>query len=357
MNSLKAPLYLKSRPEGSRPRVLVTGGCGFIGRHLAVRLVQRGCSVVVLDDLSTGIYDGLRTNPHVVFHLGSVMNPGDLQAVSSRFDMVFHLAGVVGKALAFERPVDAYRIAVDGTRNVLASVPDCPTVIFSSSAVYGVDVRGPVRESDDVREQHALDYDGGEPGYAVGKLRMEAIATEETRRGRPVLAVRPFNVIGPGQTGAYGMVVPRFLSHAMTGKPLLVYGDGSQRRSFSDVRTFVDTLLALIANDNVWRLERPVINIGAPRSTSILALAETTLSVTGSKSPIRFVPYESVFPGQRDVLERVPDTTLLESLVGGMHWPLVRTIVRSAHSALLSEPVRTPHPLVADEQFGSARGE
>jgi UDP-glucose 4-epimerase len=316
--------------------VLVTGGCGFIGRAVVARLVERGCSVVILDDLSTGVRDASTTHDRVTFHRGSVLHLDDVRAVSHHIDLVIHLAGLVGKALAVQRPDDAYHVAVEGTRNVLAVLGSCPALLISSSAVYGVDARGPVRETENECEQHASAYDGGMRGYAVGKLHMEALAREQAARGRPVLVVRPFNVVGPGQSGRYGMVLPRFLTSALAQQPLVVYGDGRQTRSFTHIRAFVEALLSLVEAEGAWKLEFPIVNIGAAAPTPILSLAQTIIEVTGSKSTIQFVPYESVFPGQRDVPERTPDTTVMETLVGRMRWPTVATIVSDARDAMVA---------------------
>jgi UDP-glucose 4-epimerase len=321
---------------GHAPQVLVTGGCGFIGRALVSRLIQRGCSVVILDDLSTGVRDETTTHERVSFHRGSVLSIDDIRAASAHVDLVIHLAGLVGKALAVQRPDDAYRVSVEGTRNVLSVLGSCPTLLVSSSAVYGVDARGPVRETEDECERHASAYDGGKRGYAVGKLHMEVLAREEAARGRPTLVVRPFNVVGPGQSGRYGMVLPRFLASALAHQPLVVYGDGRQTRSFTHIRAFVDAMLSLVEAEDAWQLEFPIVNIGAAAPASILSLAQTTIEITESKSPIQFVPYESVFPGQRDVPERTPDTTVMETLVGRLRWPTVATIVRDARDAVVA---------------------
>jgi len=292
--------------------------------------VEIGHEVVVLDDLSTGskvpIAGAYCTR-------GSVLDCNHVIAAAAGVDLVIHLASVVGKLLAAEQPNRSFETAVQGTMNVFIATPaTCPVVLFSSSAVYGVDALGPVRELRDVSEQRAYDYDGGKKGYAVGKLHMEGLGAYEAAFGRPVLTVRPFNVVGPGQVGRYGMVLPRLIRNARYVEPLVVYGDGTQTRSFSHINKFVNVMLRLIEREEAWQLRHPI-NVGAPEATSITSLAETVLMTVGSRAPIQYVPYESVFPGQRDVIERIPDTEVLDKLIGATQWPSVTEIVRDTYNA------------------------
>jgi len=307
-------------------RVLVTGGCGFIGRHLVRRLAGAGCDVVVLDDLTTGILDGTRNVADV--RLASILDADAVRDAVRGCDLVFHLAGLVGKQLVHRDPGSTYRVSVDGTRNLLDLAPEIPTVIFSSSAVYGVEATGPVTEDAAGDMALALAYDGGTAGYACGKLEMERMARDAAARGRRVLVVRPFNVVGPGQTGQYGMVVPRFVRSALAGEPIVIYDDGTQVRSFGHVNTFVSVLLTLAGKQDAWLARDPVVNIGSPHSTSILNLAGTVKAVTHSRSAIAHVPYETAFPGERDVRERVPDLARLRALTGDIAWPDMEMIVR-----------------------------
>lgn len=329
-------------PGNSSPgRVLITGGCGFIGRSIARRLARSRNEVVLLDDLSTGVVDSLAQERRVTVRIGSVLDPSAVRDASRGCDLVLHLASLVGKQLVSSHRALAYETSVNGAQNVLNHTGDIPVVFFSSSAVYGVKAAGPVSEAAPISEQDVLDYDGGYPGYATGKLRMERAATDHSLRGRRVMIVRPFNVVGPGQTGRYGMVIPRFVESAMGGRPLVVYGDGTQTRSFSHVETFVSAFLQLIANPDAWRVPLVPVNVGTLRATSIQRLAEIVLRVTASRSSVRYVPYDAVFTGQQDVRERNPDATRLHALVGPLRWPGIEAIVRS----VARDESRRPRPL------------
>jgi UDP-glucose 4-epimerase len=307
-------------------KTLVTGGCGFIGSHIVARLVADGHRVSVLDDLSTGRYENLTRSPHVTFHLGSVLDPSAVERAALGADRIIHLASVVGVQLVSANQAAAYRVSAEGTSNVLAAGSQ-PVVVFSSSAVYP-DVNGRAHyETDALSLDAALAYDGGQPGYACGKLRLEEIAKEESRKGRQVLIVRPFNVIGMGQVSAYGMVVPSFIANAQAGRPIRIYDDGEQTRTFGDVTTFVDCLFRLTEQDPAWLPPDNIFNIGSTEPTSVKHLAELVRKWTGAQVPFQHVPYETVFPGRCDVRSRVPDTSRVEALLGPITWPGVEEIV------------------------------
>ena len=307
--------------------VLVTGGAGFIGSHLVEHLLAAGARVDVLDDLSTGRHANLPAHPRLRLIRASILDRTVLAAVG-RVDLVFHLAAVVGMRLARDEGERAWRVAEEGTRNVVACTAGARLVLLSSSAVYCHTGSAPVREPAAADEATLLAFDGGQPGYASGKCRLEALGREAAARGREVLAVRPFNVVGPRQSARYGMVLPRFVRSAVAERPLTVYGTGAQSRSFADVRTFVRTLVRLAAEPRSWTLPGGAVNVGVARSTRIGELARMVVEEAGSPSPIECVPYERVFPGHRDVEARVPDTALCESLVGPVAWPATREIVR-----------------------------
>jgi UDP-glucose 4-epimerase len=177
-----------------------------------------------------------------------------------------------------------------------------------------------------------LALDGGVPGYASGKWRLEERGRAAAAAGRQVLVVRPFNVVGPRQTGRYGMVVPTLVRRALRGQPLTVFDDGEQSRCFSHVRPFVRTVGALVEREECWRPGGLTINLGADQPTSIGALSRIVLEETRSTSPIQHVDYASVFPGRRDVRARVPDTRRCGALVGEVQWPDARAIVRDVVS-------------------------
>jgi len=317
-------------------RVLVTGGCGFIGSEIVRQLVRRNCTVTVLDDLSAGSRDATAGLDGVDFVRGTVLDARTVRRAARNCNLVIHLAGIVGKMLVSKDPAHVYRVSVDGTRNVLSKSSCASVVVFSSSAVYGVEGPVPVSECEQLDDIRAAAYDGGHHGYAVGKLHMEGLAREASRRGRKVLVIRPFNVMGPGQTGRYGMVIPRFVADALQGRPLTIYGDGSQTRSFGHVHTFVETLMRVIECRAAWEPGSNAINIGNPRETTIFELAQRVIRQTKSTSLIRFVPYDQVFPGQRDVRARVPDVRRLQGLIGRVSWPSLARIIRDV-SALYAE--------------------
>jgi UDP-glucose 4-epimerase len=297
-------------------RVLVTGGLGFIGSHLVNSLLARGLEANILDDLSTGtLAPSLCANPRVSVHVGSVLDVSAVERAASGCDFVFHLASVVGMQRVARTPEYTYEVAVGGTRNVLQCSPDVPRVMFSSSCVYGMTC-ALAREDAAIAWSEALAFDGDRRGYALGKLVAEGHALASATGRGPVLIVRPFNVVGSGQTGEHGMVLPRFVARALRDEPLTIYGDGTQRRSFTDIDAFLGALMRLCDEPRAWRPPENVVNIGTQRSASVLEVANAVLRATRSRSKLTFVPYASVFPGRRDVLCRVPDLTRLDRLVG-----------------------------------------
>jgi UDP-glucose 4-epimerase len=317
----------------------VTGGCGFIGSHLVARLLDERDHVSVLDDLSTGRYENLPRSPRLTFHLGSVLDASAVQRAAAGVDRILHLASVVGMRLASSRQDLAYRVSVEGTSTVLAATGSIPIVIFSSSSVYPDVHQRAHHESDHLSTEAALVYDGGKPGYACGKLAVEQLARKESRQGRRVLIVRPFNVIGARQASMYGMVLPTFIENARTSRPLRVYDDGQQTRTFAEIMMFVDCLFRLMDQDRAWILPGNTFNIGATESTTINRLADLVKEATGARVPVVYVPYEVDFPGRRDVRSRLPDTTRLETVLGPLAWPSVADIVRR----LCAHPTSATH--------------
>ncbi|MEV5148883.1 NAD-dependent epimerase/dehydratase family protein [Streptomyces sp. NPDC052727] len=321
--------------------VLVTGGAGFIGGHLVRALTRAGHRVRVLDDLSTGRPDTSAGLPGVELVRGSVLDPGAVAAAAAGTGLVLHLAGVVGMRLAAEQAGLAHRVGRTGTANVLAHTGDVPVVLFSSSAVYGLsDGRAPLAEDTPIDRSVPLAYDGGSEGYATGKWELERLGAEAVAAGRPVLVVRPFNVVGPGQRSRYGMVLPTFLRQAAAGQALTVHGDGSQRRCFTEVTQFTDRLLRLMAAAPAWRPGGNVYNIGSTRETSIGELARLVLAATGSTAGVVHVPYEQVFPGRSDVTGRVPATDRLRAVVGETRWLPAAEIVASMSAGPARSRVR-----------------
>lgn len=297
--------------------VLVTGGCGFLGRHLVRALLARGDRVQVLDNLLTSRLD-TELLKQVQYFLGSVTDPSAVRDATRGVDLIVHMASVVGKRLAHEQWELAYKTSAMGAHELLDST-DVPMLAFSSSAVYGVAGPSPSREDDDV---DPWTYDHGRLGYACGKQAMEHCILEDWR---PAACVRPFNVVGPGQVGDYGMVLPRFVDAALRGHPLVVYGDGEQTRSFSHVGTFTDVIVRMLDRlDDSYQ----IVNVGTPTATTINELARKVLAATGSTSRIEYRPYADVFgAGALDVRHRVPDTTRLTDLLGPIAWPTIDDII------------------------------
>lgn len=309
-------------------RVLVTGGAGFLGHHLVRRLLAAGAEVTVLDDLSSGLEDRVRDVAGLRFVHGSVLDRAAVADAATACGLVLHLAAVVGMRKVYADPGHALAVSDEGTANVLAATGNVPAMLMSSSAVYGLEPRELASEADRTSWQAALEYDGGSPGYACGKLKLESHGFAAMETGRPVLMPRPFNVVGPGQRSSFGMVLPTFVKQARTGEPLVVYDDGLQNRSFGDVKTFADCILRLLCEPEAWSGSANPINVGSPTATSIRTLAQIVIEETGMKAPIRHVPYGSIYPGKIDVRHRRPETRRLEQLLGPVEWPHVRDIVR-----------------------------
>lgn len=315
--------------------VLVTGGAGFIGHQIALRLHALGGCVCVVDDLSTGVRARLpQASDRFRFIEGSVLDRSVLAQLPDNLALVIHLASVVGMRRVHADPAYALRVSDEGTRDVLSATAGAPAVLMSSSAVYGRTPLEVSRETDTVSWDGALDYDGGTPGYACGKLALERHGAQARQSGRRQMTLRPFNVVGPGQLGSYGMVLPQFATAALANQPLRVFDDGLQVRSFIHAPTFVDCLIQLAASDRAWASDQPAINVGAPRATTILDLARTVIAEAGSQSRIEFEPFEASYPGKKDVRHRFPSTEHMESLLGPVAWPTVPEIVRDVLRSL-----------------------
>lgn len=298
-------------------KVLVTGGAGFIGSHLAERLLADGSSVVALDDLSTGSednLDGLIGRPGFEFREGSVRDVAVVEELAGSCDVVVHLAAAVGVRLIVERPVHTIETNVRGTEVVLqAAARDAtPVLLASTSEVYGKGARIPFAEDDDLilgPTTHSR------WSYACSKALDEWLALAYVReKDVPVIIVRLFNTVGPRQTGRYGMVLPTFASQALAGEPITVYGTGEQTRCFIHVRDAVEAMVRLLGSVEA---RGQVFNVGSSREVSINRLAEMVRREVGSSSPIVHVPYEDAYAeGFEDMMRRVPDVTKLERTVG-----------------------------------------
>jgi UDP-glucose 4-epimerase len=298
-------------------RVLITGGAGFVGSHLAEALLERGDRVFVLDNLSTGSIDNishLKPHPNFAYTIDTVANEPLLAEMIDRCDVVVHLAAAVGVRLIVEAPVHTIETNVHGTEVVLkhANKKKKLVVIASTSEVYGKSTAVPFREDADL----VLGPTGKHRwAYACSKMIDEFLALAYWKeRKLPVIIVRLFNTVGPRQTGQYGMVIPTLVRQALAGQPITVYGDGTQSRSFTYVGDVVRAMVALI--DEPAAVGQ-VFNIGNGSEISINALAERIKTLTSSRSEIVRVPYEQAYEaGFEDMPRRVPDISKISALVG-----------------------------------------
>ena len=298
--------------------VLITGGAGFIGTHLTRALLERGDTVSVLDNLSTGSFDNIRefaSHPLYAFAIDDLSNALVLDRLTSQADAVVHLAAAVGVQLVVDRPTETIETNVLGTHAVLAAARryHCRTLIASTSEVYGKGVRVPFGEEDDLLLGASS---RSRWSYAASKLLDEFLGLAAHREfDLPVTIVRFFNTVGPGQTGRYGMVVPRFVRAALRVEPIPVYGDGNQSRCFCHVRDTVRAVVKLLDHPEFTSGE--IYNIGSSQEVTISQLAQTVLERTGSQSAIQYIPYSEAYaPGFEDMRRRVPDTTKLRNAIG-----------------------------------------
>lgn len=289
---------------------LITGGAGFIGTHLAKRLLNGDNRVTILDNLSTGRADRLAdTKANVI--LGSVTDYELVSSLVADCNYIIHLACVVGVRLAMNRGCETLRLSYVGTENVLEAATKYNKDIFvaSSSAIYGKIPRFPVSEEDDSLLGASTKVSWL---YSVGKLMEEHLALAYYReQGTRIKIARFFNVIGPYQTGSYGMVVPTFISKALKGEPIPVYEKGSQTRTFCYIEDMLDGLELVLQKGTVGG----IYNIGGREEISILALAKKIISFTQSSSDIKFIPFSSAFgPNFEETSRRIPDITRLREL-------------------------------------------
>jgi len=298
-------------------RYLITGGAGFIGSHLAERLLEKGEQVVLLDNLSTGSMENIRHlkgSDRLEYHLDGIENRQILAELVDDADVIVHLAAAVGVKLIVESPVRTIETNVNGTQMILEAA--CKkkklVLIASTSEVYGKNTNVPFHEDADLVLGATTK---GRWSYAASKALDEFLALSYWKEKKlPVIVVRFFNTVGPRQTGRYGMVLPNFVKRALDGQPIEVYGNGQQSRCFCDVRDTVEALLRLMPLDGAVG---EVINIGNTEEVTIENLAKIVKHRTGSHSSIQFVPYDKAYePGFEDMMRRVPSIEKLHSLTG-----------------------------------------
>jgi len=298
-------------------KILITGGAGFIGSHLADAYLKRGDEVYVIDDLSTGRIENiqhLKGQPRFHYTIDTVHNHPLTAELVDQSDVVFHLAAAVGVKLIVESPVRTIETNVRGTEVVLsiANKKKKKVLIASTSEVYGLSTDVPFREDGNLVMGATTK---GRWSYACSKAIDEFLALAYWREKKlPTIVVRLFNTVGPRQTGQYGMVIPTFVKQALAGRPITVYGDGKQSRCFGYVGDVVGALIKLMDHkDAVGN----VFNIGSNEEISILQLAQRIKKLTQSESEIVFVPYDEAYEeGFEDMPRRIPDISKVRNLVG-----------------------------------------
>ena len=298
-------------------RILITGGAGFIGSHLSDAYLERGDEVYIIDDLSTGSIDNiqhLKAHPRFHYTIDTVQNYAVLAELVDTCDVVVHLAAAVGVKLIVESPVRTIETNVRGTEIVLAAAnkKKKKVLLASTSEVYGLSEQVPFREDGNLVMGATTK---GRWSYACSKAIDEFLALAYWREKKlPTIVVRLFNTVGPRQTGQYGMVIPTLVKQALSGRPMTVYGEGTQTRCFGYVGDVVEALVRLVDHEEAVG---QVFNIGSNEEVSIGQLAERIKKLTNSSSEIVHVPYSEAYEeGFEDMPRRVPDVSKIAQLVG-----------------------------------------
>ena len=319
-------------------RFLLTGGAGFVGSHLLDHLVDRGDSVLVLDDFSTGRKENLAhhiQNKAVEVIEGSILDAGLVDRLVGKSDRVLHLAAAVGVFNIVKYPLESLTTNIKGSENVFDAClkHNKPVLITSSSEVYGKNTSDLLNEDSDrvVGAPQKIRW-----SYSDAKAIDEAMAIAlHQQKGLETRIVRLFNTVGPRQIGRYGMVVPRFVEAALKNEPLTIYGTGKQTRCFGHIADVVDAILKV---DGCFEAIGRPINIGVNQEISIYQLAVKVMSKTNSKSEIRFIPYDQAYErGFEDMERRVPNNTLLKSLTGWVETRNIDDVVDSLSKSILKE--------------------
>ena len=315
-------------------KILITGGAGFIGSHLADRLLENGEEVYVIDDLSSGFLknvEHLQDNPQFHLVVDTVLHEAVMNELVFKCEHIYHMAAVVGVKQIMNRPVETLETNVKGTEIVLrlANRHKKKVLIASTSEVYGKVMDG------DNCCQLTEDTDrlmGSTSkrrwAYACSKALDEflALAYYEEKK-LPVVIARLFNTVGPRQTGQYGMVVPNFVQKALIGKPIVIHGDGSQSRTFIHISDAVDALMGLMAEPSALG---QVVNVGSTEEVTIKELALLVKEMAGSESDIEYISYDKAYgPGFEDMKRRCPDITRIEELIGFQPKVNLRGIIQS----------------------------
>ena len=292
-------------------RVLVTGGAGFIGSHLADALIARGDQVVALDNFSTGSTANIK---HITKNFeiidGDIRNAELINETIKDVDLVFHMAAALGVNTILESPLESISTNIAGSEVVLNAAANHKKriLIASTSEIYGKNPKQPLNESDDrvVGSPQKIRW-----SYSDAKAIEEAMAFSlNQEKGLKVTTARLFNTVGPRQSAHYGMVVPRFVRSALKNEPIGIYGDGTQSRVFCHVRDAIEALLALVGTDKTIN---EVYNVGGTGEITIKELADAVIKETKSQSSIEYIPYEKAYaPGFEDMQRRVPDISKIK---------------------------------------------
>ncbi len=297
-------------------KILITGGAGFIGSHLAENLLKEGHTVSVIDNLSTGKYSNiihLVKEQNFSYTIDSILNRDVLRNMVKNCDQIYHMAAAVGVKYIIDNPLLSLQTNIGGTENVLefANKYKKKVLLASTSEIYGKSNTVPFKEEDDrlLGSTHITRW-----SYSASKAIDEFLALAYYREKKlPVVIVRCFNTVGPRQTGQYGMVIPKFVRNALLNHPITIFGDGKQSRCFGDVADITDGMIKLM---NTKKAEGQIFNIGTDEEITIEALAQKIKKMTGSRSKIEFIKYEDAYEeGFEDMRHRKPDLAKIKEYI------------------------------------------
>ena len=297
-------------------KILITGGAGFIGSHLAEKLLKEGHTVSVIDNLSTGKYSNiihLVKEQNFSYTIDSILNRDVLRNMVITCDQIYHMAAAVGVKYIIDNPLLSLQTNIGGTENVLefANKYKKEVLLASTSEIYGKSNTVPFKEEDDrlLGSTHITRW-----SYSASKAIDEFLALAYYREKKlPVVIVRCFNTVGPRQTGQYGMVIPKFVRNALLNHPITIFGDGKQSRCFGDVADITDGMIKLM---NTKKAEGQIFNIGTDEEITIEALAQKIKKMTGSRSKIEFIKYEDAYEeGFEDMRHRKPDLAKIKEYI------------------------------------------
>lgn len=308
-------------------RVLITGGAGFIGSHLADHYVAKGDQVTILDNFSTGLQENIAHLADKVSTVdGDIRNVDIVEKLTNEADLVLHMAAALGVNTILESPLESMSTNITGSEVVLTAAAkfNKRIIIASTSEIYGKNPKQPLNEGDDrvVGAPQKIRWT-----YSDAKAIEEAMAFAlHQEKNLPVTTVRLFNTVGPRQTGRYGMVVPRFVQAALKNEALTIYGDGTQSRVFCHVDDAVQVIATIAATDATIG---EVFNVGGSGEITIKDLAEKVISTTKSQSVITYTPYSDAYPaGFEDIQRRVPDISKIKQAIGWAPTKDLETIIK-----------------------------